>query len=242
MAKHLRFSIQAERFRTSTPRGSSPELKERRNRESFVKSMRKQLKAVEQEFEFIETERESNQQPAEFGLILNVESEPGYKLKHESLEDQRAGISLLNLRHETTPSGEVTKAAIFVPFGKLEIIQKKVEDYATKDNTNRQGQITGPKNSALLNNIRSIAVAALEALWTDPEPIPVAEELVWFELWIRRDNHRDWKSLLLSECQRLEIEVPDQVLTFPDHLVVIANASRVQLESSLELLKAHLGI
>lgn len=233
MAKHLRFKIQAERFRIR-PLGApipSPELKQRADRESFVKSMRQQLKAVEQEFELTEAKRTSNQQPSEFGLILNVESEPDYKLKFESLEDQRAGIALLNLRHETTPSGEVTKAAIFVPFGKLETIKKKVEDYADpqKDKKN-------PKNAPLLNNIHTIAVAALEALWTDPEPMPAADELVWFELWIRRDNHRDWKSQFLSECQRLGIEVPDQVLTFPDHLVVIANASRNQLESSLDLL------
>lgn len=193
--------------------------------------MRRQLKAIEQEFELTEAKRESNVQPSEFGLILNVESEPDYPLKFESLEDQRAGISLLNLRHEITPAGEVTKAAIFVPFGKLETIQKKVEDYADpqKDRNN-------PRNAPLLNNIHSIAVAALEALWTDPEPIPAAYDHIWFELWIRRDNTRDWKAQLLLECQRLEIEVPDQVLTFPDHLVVIANASRNQLESSLDLL------
>lgn len=230
--KHLKFSVPPDSFPYSGPRrGPSLSLKERANRDTFVKSMERQLSAIEQEFKQVEVKRTASDQSSDFGLILNVESEPGFKLSFESLEDLRVGISLLNLRHEPTPAGEVTKAAIFVPFGKLQNIQKKVEDYAdqSKDKKN-------PRNAALLNNIRSFAVAALEALWTDPEPLPVPDEVIWFELWIRRDNQKDWQSQLLTECEKLGINIPDQPLVFPDHIVVIAKASRSLIESSLDLL------
>lgn len=235
--KHLQFSAIPDSFPYNSPRGGpSPELKPRVNRNSFVTMMKEQLKSVQKEFEKIEVERETSKQSSDFGLILNVESEPGYPLSYESLEDLRAGICLLNLRHEMSTQGEVTKAAIFVPFGKLGIIQKKIEDYAIKDNKNKLGEITGPKNSALFNNINSIAVAALDALWTDFEKLPEENEQFWFELWIRRDSQKDWLKQLLDECEKLDIEVPDQILTFPDHIVIIAHGTRNQLESSLDLL------
>ena len=179
---------------------------------------------------------------SDFGLILNVTSEPDFPLNYESLEKlpttNSAGIALLNIRYEQTPQGKVTKAAIFVPHGELDILQKKINEYAdpTKDSKDRQGNVTNPRHAPLLNNIHSISAAAVDALWTDPESLPGPEEVIWFEFWIRRDDRKDWKSQLVEECEKLEIEVPDQTLILPDHVIVIGQGTRTQLESSLDLL------
>jgi hypothetical protein len=198
--------------------------------------------AVQQEFERVEQERHEEDLSSDFGLILNVVSEPGFPLVYESLEKaptaNAEGIALLNIRREQTAQGEVTKAAIFVPHGQLSILEKKITEYAdpTKDSRDRQGNVTNPRNAPLLNNIHSISAAAVDALWTDPDPLPKAEEVIWFELWIRRDDQEDWQAQLIAECERLEIEVPDQTLVLPDHIIMIGQGTRDQLESSLDLL------
>lgn len=234
--KHLRFTAKTNPLSyTGTGRGSF-ERYQRDNRAQHVSYLKRQLAPIDLEFTEIQKEREEQKLTSDFGLILNVTSVPGYPLSYGSLEKaptkKTLGIVLLNIRHEQTELGEVTRAALFVPHGQLKALEKKINDYADPSKDKKKG----PLNANLLNNIHSISVAAFDALWTDPEPLPDSDELVWFELWIRRDGRNDWHAQLLEECARLELEVPDQTLTLPDHIVVIAHATREQLESSLDLL------
>ena len=189
----------------------------------------------------IAADRQHNELSSEFGLILNVVSEPDYPLAFTSLENAGRGdapsIVLLNLRREDTPQGEVTKAAVFVPFGQLKVLIKKVEDYATKNSKDRKGNVTGPRNEALLANIGFISVAAFEALWTDPEQAPAPDALAWFEFWIRRDDER-WESQLQQQFSALKLEFPELKLVLPEHVVIVARATREMIESSLDLLNA----
>lgn len=239
--KHLRFSAPPEIYPFSRRAPVPFNLHSRTNREGHVDYLRRQINAVQEVFDSISEQRQTTELTSEFGLILNVSSEPDHPLKYESLEKapsaRQAGISLLNLRHEQTAAGLITKAAIFVPYGQLQILERKISEYAdpSKDSRNREGVVTNPKNAPLLNNIHSISVAAFDALWTDPEPIPESNTPTWFELWIRRDQG-DWESQLRTECEQLDIAVPDQKLLLPDHIVLVVQATRQQLESSLDLL------
>lgn len=240
--KHLRFTSNAERFSyQGTGRGTF-NIRPVTDRAGHVAFLQRQVAAVEQDFKRIADERQADGLTSEFGLILNVASEPGFPLAYGSLEKlptrDADGITLLNVRYEQTPQGEVTKAAIFVPHGQLDALEKKINDYAdsSKDSRDNDGNVTNPRNAPLLNNIHSISSAAVDALWTDPDPLPELNEIVWFEMWIRREDRNDWKTQLLEECSRLEIEVPDQTLVLPDHVIVIGRGSRSLLESSLDLL------
>lgn len=240
--KHLRFTVKPKALPyAGTGRGNFDRY-QREDRSQHVFHLRRQLMPISQEFSDVQEAREEQNLTSDFGLILNVTSEPGHPLNYGSLEKAPTkttlGIALLNIRHEKTEFGEVTHAAIFVPHGQLKVLEKKINDYAdpSKDRKSENGEVTGPSNADLLNNIRSISVAALDALWTDPEALPEPEELTWFELWIRRDSRINWHAQLLKECARLNLEVPDQTLTLPDHIVVIAQAMRQQLEASLDLL------
>jgi hypothetical protein len=240
--KHLKFTSNAEPLNFRGQGHGQPSIRPVTNRAGHVSFRQGQVTAVQQEFERVEQERHEEDLSSDFGLILNVVSEPGFPLVYESLEKaptaNAEGIALLNIRREQTAQGEVTKAAIFVPHGQLSILEKKITEYAdpTKDSKDRQGNVTNPRNAPLLNNIHSISAAAVDALWTDPDPLPRAEDVVWFELWIRRDDQEDWQAQLSRECELLEMEVPDQTLILPDHIIMIGRGTRAQLESSLDLL------
>lgn len=89
----------------------------------------KQLAPIDLKFTEIQEERQEQNLTSDFGLVLNVTSEPGYPLSYGRLEKaptkKTLGIALLNVRHENTELGEVTHAAIFVPHGQLKALEKK---------------------------------------------------------------------------------------------------------------------
>lgn len=238
---HLRFNAPVESLNFSgsgRTKESPPFLRDRAGHAGYLKL---QLNRIDADFAHVAAVRQREDLSSEFGLILNVVSEPDYPLAFTSLENvargSTPGIVLLNLRHEETRKGRVTKAAIFVPFGQLKVLIKKVEAYATKNNKDRQGNETGPRNEALLANIASISVAAFDALWTDPEQPPAPDSAVWYELWIRRDGER-WESQLRQEFINLGLDFPELKLVLPEHIVVVARATRTLIESSLDLLNA----
>lgn len=237
--KHLRFTSKSKPLPYKGNGRGEFDLYQR-DRAGHVAYLQRQLAPIAQEFSQVEQDRQQQGLSSAFGLILNVSSEPGFPLEYGSLEKlptkKALGITLLNIRREMTRQGEVTKAAIFVPHGQLKELEKKIKAYATKDSKDRKGNITGPRNARLLNNIHSITTAALEALWTDPEWLPVTQEPAWFEFWIRRDERTDWHSQLLAEADRLEIEIKEDTLFLPDHIVVVGRSTREHIESSLDLL------
>ena len=59
------------------------------------------------------------------GLQVEFESFPDVELAFESLARENQGIELLNVRHE----GEITRATIFVPDGKLDHFEKLIVAY-----------------------------------------------------------------------------------------------------------------
>ncbi|MEM7145320.1 MAG: S8 family peptidase [Verrucomicrobiota bacterium] len=239
--KHLSFHAQPEHLPFKTGGGGSGKPPFSRDRDAHARYLKSQTDSVERAFVETAEERQQADLSSEFGLILNVASEPGYPLAFTSLENSPRGktpaIVLLNLRHEETEGGVVTKAAIYVPHGQLKILSNKISAYAdhSKGPKDKEGNITGPANAPLLANIASISVAAFEALWTDPEPLPESGASIWFELWIRRDQS-NWEPQLLNECENLGISLPEEKLVLPEHIVIVVQSTRSQLESSLDLL------
>lgn len=65
--------------------------------------------------ETVRTQSIADSELSDYGLILNVESEPDYPLKVESLERKRDGIELLNVRHKSNPDGRKTTFATGQP-------------------------------------------------------------------------------------------------------------------------------
>lgn len=217
------------------------------SREQHAARLQGQIASINQAFSVQQEHRElADLDGEDFGLVLNVRSAPGYPLKLDSLEKRPTkkhdGIYLLNVRYHRTAQGVITEAAILVPFGQLEALASKVAAYAdpSKDRTNKEG-VTSPRNADLLANIDNIGVAALEALWTEPEPLPGSEETLWWELWVSRAPRADtatasWPELFERTREALGLEVNRFRLRLPDNEIVLVKATRTQLESSLDLL------
>ncbi len=179
----------------------------------------------------IQEERIERDLPEQVDLILELESAPGFPLSADHIHalTTRSAITLLNARPVTTPSGaEATRVILHVPYGSLAELSEKVRRYG--EDATELGNVP----NAWVANLQRIAIAALEALWTDPEPLPSDAEMHWWELWVRRDQQ------VVSTFNRiigeLEIRVKGQALTLPEHVIVVAEATRVRLESSLDLL------
>ena len=82
-------------------------------------------------------------------------------------------------------------------------------------------------------NVQRIGRAAFAALWTDTEPLPEERDTVWWQFWVRRNVGRE---AFIAICLKLNILMRPEVLTFPEHLVFIAQARRRDLQNSIELL------
>lgn len=203
------------------------------------------MEDLQNQFEAEKQQREDLEEDSRFGLLLEVESEPGYSLSFTSLTQgkskQKDGIYLLNVRKWGEGAQEVTKATILVPYGRLDVLENKVRAFADpdKDSVREDGTRT-PKNAKLLSNIRSIRVAALEALWTEPSPLPPPGELRNWELWISREPRSDEAPSFEAQFNRaasgIGLTVNAQRLKLPDHIVVTLRAKREDLEGSLDLL------
>jgi len=241
--KHLRFTGKPLALQYAGTGGGKPPPIRRPDRAGHAAKLRQQLGDVEDAFVEIDAERQESDMAAGFGLVLTVSSYPDYPLAFLSLERAATknlqGIELLNVQIDEKPKGKVTTAAIFVPFGRLDVLQKKVEAFAdpAKDSEKKDGTKTAA-NMALLANIDEIAVAALDALWIDPEPMPRDAESRWWEMWVRREakDGKNWEEQFIATCEEIGIEVPDQRLVMPDYVIFIAKATRPQLEGSLDLL------
>lgn len=159
--------------------------------------------------------------PVTFELMLN----PALSL--DSLEDRRAGIELLSFR----PTGEDTGlAVVFIPEGKLEVFEDKLKAYLDPERLTKKGKRYHQK---LINSIDRIRRTVLQDLWTDPLREFPGEDPIWWEVWVRNEAGVD---RFRSHAERLEIQVGEHILPFPDRTVVLARATVEQMALSVDLL------
>jgi len=194
-----------------------------------------QIRAVQTELESIQAERVRQGLPEKVDLILEIDSAPGFPLSADEVHALTTGrdntITLLHARPVQTEDGsEQTRVLIHVPYGNLPALAEKFRRFA--EDTTPKGNVPNP----WVANLERIAKAAMEAMWTDSEPLPDDENaLHWWQLWIRRFPQAN-----LAQFQHFAelagIGVKPEQLNLPEHIVVVARATRSQLESSLDLL------
>lgn len=166
------------------------------------------------------------------GLQVEFESFPDVELAFESLAREKQGIELHNVRHE----GEITRATIFVPDGKLDHFEKLIVAYLAR---RRDSRDRPRDNRRLLDAIRQIRAASLRALWTDDDKaFPVTEdEPVWWEVWLPIRKDRQATTAAFRERADLQgMRVAKGELTFPERTVLLARASVEQMRASMATL------
>ena len=136
----------------------------------------REVEAAAEEAELAASAKPPEQKPK--GFVLDFASDPGFKLKLDSLEMRRSGIELCSSR---TDQG-VMHATVFVPEGKAGLFVRKFEAYIKQTPGKRDHQ-------KLVESITSIRLAALEAFWTDAGSFPQdrSERLSW-EVWLASER------------------------------------------------------
>lgn len=156
---------------------------------------------------------------------FEFESEPEFKLELESLESERKGIELLNVRR----AGDVMLATVLIPRDKLGHFLDLFEDYLTRT----RGPKNNPANQSLVESISHVRRASVRSLWTDaPERFPSGDEPLWWEVWLRRSQGGVESFQALA--RRTGLTVSQKPLLFTDRAVLNLHASVLQISHLLE--------
>lgn len=187
------------------------------------------------ENERIKNDMQAEALPARIGTYLEFSGAPAHELVTKSLEDQKAGIRLLNIRTVISEANEEQSfATVYIPHGKEGKFANKLNKYATENTPKGK-----PKNDNLFRSIESVNIALLKALWTDSNNEFPSEQFDWYEVWIRTDDfntienqHRSFIDTLNALQIRYKV---DSILKFPERSVFLVNAN---IESLTRLLQS----
>ena len=158
----------------------------------------------------------------------------------KSLEDNRQGIKLLNVRDVVSAYDEnhipkiTTKATVFIPTGKEDVFIKKITDFAAK-----QTKSGKPKNNDLVSSIESISDAIkISSFWVGrPNEMP-NETKRWYELWVDVDEENFdivlQNTFNIFDALNLEHREETEYIRFPERLVLPVFANRLELLSLIK--------
>ncbi len=176
------------------------------------------------------------EEPVE-GLGIQVEFEgfPDLELAFEKLPHAGKGIELRNVRVRDN----TTFANVFVPTGKLDHFEKLIQDYLGYKR-NKNGHPID--NQKLLDTIRAIRAASVEALWTDEgQELPEAEEPFWCEVWLAHSPNEGREAavgIFRERAQTVGMETVAGEVRFPERTVLVARTSLAMIQRSLLLLNS----
>jgi len=224
-------AVAAENYRRP-PRKMDPKpLPAPANRAAHADGLKASLEAASAQGD---TQREAQAvhiQGAIPGIYVMFESFPGLKLALESLDPRQGKVHPeLRLVRDVVVDGEVVEqATVFIPDGKLGYFLKRIDQYRETSGNDK------PRNRELLDRVQSIGLASLERLWTDPAAFPATDDVVWWEVWLRRRDGQEAQRVREFAEQR-QLQVGPRTLAFTDRTVVLVRASRNDLAGALDVL------
>ncbi len=226
----------AERF--SRPAGGGPKtVIPEQNRDEHASRLFSQLSEVRKIANLARPiQEDAGVQSDRIGIQVEFQSFRDISLVSDRLAREHMGIELCNVRKS---DGHVF-ATVFVPTDKISHFEKLFEDYLSRKTDKNDRPID---NRQLVDSIKRLRVATLQALWTDkPELFPVGGQPVWWEVWLSARHDQD-----AAETFRRLVEVASRTdttgspslmrlargeLRFPERTVVMLNASVDQLQES----------
>lgn len=213
----------------------TPDLPDR-NRGVHGRHLVTALREIKQRTEALDAERKSNGVSTEFGVILEFESEPGFSLTLTGLDRRQSGIELLNVRDNgaTDEDARVEFATVYVPFGKIAMLQGLAENYLTKET-----RFEKPQNMNLIDSISNIRIAAIKAFWTSEKPFPKKGEAVFWEAWLRtgtKGARGAIEEAFLVACRAAGVEVFESRIKLPESTIRLIRAKPEQIEASIDIL------
>lgn len=151
----------------------------------------------------------------ERGFYLEFEVPVEHQGALDGLENRPKKIELVAVQPPAEGDQMVT-ATVFVPEAAADYYTAKFEQY--RDELTPGGK---PKNENLVARIEDVRLAAVRSLFTDEAALlPSAGRTAWWEIWVRDGRLRNLRAV----AARLNIQLQDHVVSFPERDVVLALA------------------
>jgi hypothetical protein len=214
---YLAGGAEAERYTTKRRGRSSPDpIRDRQaHSTALLTSLNQALAAVPQQI----VEQTQAAGAAPLGFYLEFRLPRGAEDFADKLEDRRHHIELVTVK----PLEDVVSATVWVPLAAAEHFERKIEAY--RDQLTKGGK---PKNQALVSRIDSVALAALQSIYTDdPLLFPVDETPIWWEVWVRQGQTDEFR----VAARVADARYAEQVIRFAEREVSLVFASATTLGS-----------
>lgn len=229
--RHLFLQNSGTATRYIRPGGGGPDKSyPKRNRREHSTRLRVQLDAAWKEEKTTEEARTAVGLPVRDGTYLEFESQTGHDLALLSrFENRPKGIRLANVRQDPPTENGVkgkTYATVYVPAGKENHFLNKIEEYIDDRKNTKEGNY---KNQDLVTSIEDIRLAVVRSFWQDDPTLIPDETACWCEIWLRSSENKDVVASFWEVAAVSQIEVQEDVLTFPERLVVLAFVNASQL-------------
>lgn len=206
-------------------RGFSPPP---RARAQHGRALSNKLEAIWQTFNGLKQEREAAALSTRDGHYLEFRSSAGSDLVTKSLENIQQGIRLLTIRKIIENEMPLVLATVYIPFGKEGYFLQKITQYIEEETASGN-----PKNQRLVNSINDVKSAILESFWQDNILLIPDENPEWCEIWLRSisvQNDESSSDIFRRTCQKLNIEIQEGEINFPERCVVLIKANRINLQ------------
>lgn len=228
----VRDAAQTENYIYPGGGGQRPSIPAR-DRQRHSRHLLQSLKTAEENARRRQQDAKTWAVPAKKGVHLEFESEPGFDLELDSLDSTRPNdLQLVNVR-EKPGAPDVKLATVFVPEGKLQKLESKLQAYASEDTSTGK-----PRNQKLAEKIAQIRLAHLLSFWTDdPSRIPSSGEAIWWEVWLRRPEEGLLRKFQAT-MKALGVKLGKGSLAFPSTRVVLAYGTLKQLSQSIEVVES----
>lgn len=162
------------------------------------------------------------------GYYLKIQNQLGSNLAIANLDSRQIG-HLINVRERGTGVEKRIEATLFLKERKSDWLDRKVTEYRDKNKPSGK-----PRHQELVETIENIVCAQLEDLWIggvdDPLPLDTRQ---WIEVWFFNENQllheNEQIETLRNLLQHIGIPYKDDVLSFPERIVMTLHANRTEM-------------
>lgn len=149
-------------------------------------------------------------------------------LELDGLDVKARGIEVANVRCVDN----VEYATVIVPEGQVGYFLKRFSAYS-RPTPKAPGE---RRYERLLDPVRDIHLATLRALWTDaPEDFPRDEDVVWWEVWLRRGDGEEL-GRLATLAGHFGMDLHPRRLQFDDRVIVLLQGCARDLATSIDVM------
>jgi hypothetical protein len=155
------------------------------------------------------------------GFYLQIEVPASERAVIDQLGNRPKKIEVVSVREPSADNPSVV-ASVFVPATAETYYLEKVEAYRVRETATGR-----PANEPLVARLETVRLATAKSLFTDDDALfPIGDGAVWWEIWLR-DGHRE---VFLRMAARLNLQVKDHAVRFPEREVVLALASTESID------------